>query len=420
MVMKIFKFGGASVKDAASVRNLASILNRYNEEIVVVVSAMGKMTNALEQVLAHYILSDERLTASEQIVIDFHYNIVNDLFPKGAPVYELLSDLFLSLHYKLKTEPSLTYNFEYDQIVPYGELFSTVIVSEFLKKEGLPAEWIDIRKYLRTDNSFREAKVNFDLSEGLIKKAFQSKVNSIRITQGFIGSTPNNLTTTLGREGSDYTAALLAYFLDAESVTVWKDVPGVLNADPKYFDNTVKLEEISFADAIELAFYGTSVIHPKTIQPLKQKNIPLWVKSFVQPEERGTVVGNVEYKSLIPCFIFKMNQVLIDIFPTDLSFIAEDNLQVIFASFSKYALRVNLMQNTAVHFRICVNNDESRLSEVVKELKDKFQVSLQKGLELITIRYYDQATIDRVMVNKEMILEQRNKSTVQLLVVDLG
>ncbi|MBA7588544.1 Lysine-sensitive aspartokinase 3 [subsurface metagenome] len=256
------------------------------------------------------------------------------------------------------------------------------------------------------------------MSEQLINDALIKK--GIYVTQGFIGSTKNNLSTTLGREGSDYTAALLAYFLDAESLTVWKDVPGVLNADPKWFDNTEKIDEMSYTDAIELAFYGVGVIHPRTIQPLKRKNIPLWVKSFLKPEGSGTLIGNVEYKKLIPCFIFKMDQVLIDIYPPDLSFITEDNFQSIFEVFSRNNLKVNLMQNTAVRFRLCVNNDTQLIPKVVTELSDKYQVTTADSLELVTIRYYDHKTIERVVVNKEMILEQRSNETIQLLVKDLG
>jgi aspartate kinase len=273
---------------------------------------------------------------------------------------------------------------------------------------------VDIRKSLKTDNNYREAKINFELSAPLIKKAFTGA--PVIVTQGFIGSTANNLTTTLGREGSDYTAALLAYFLDASSVTVWKDVPGVLNADPKWFDNTVKLERLSYMDAIELAFYGASVIHPKTIQPLKKKNIPLLVRSFKDPDAEGTVISETTYKKLIPCYIFKVDQVLIDIYPADLTFIAEENLKYIFSILAKHGMRINLMQNTAVSFRICVNNDTVRIPAIINELTDKFQVRTQRGLELITIRYYDQETVEKVTMGKEIILEQHTEDNILMVV----
>jgi len=416
--MKVFKFGGASVKDAGAVRNLANIIKGYDENLVIVVSAMGKTTNALELVLFHYFNQDKKLNESLNRVIDFHADILESLFSSKSDVFTKVDQIFNVLDKKLQAEPTMTYNFEYDQIVSFGEIISSTIVAGYLKESGIDCEWVDIRKILKTDTNFREARIDFTTSEDLIKKALSR--NKTYLTQGFIGSDKNNLTTTLGREGSDYTAALLAYFLNAESVTVWKDVPGVLNADPKWFDNTVKLDKISYTDAIELAFYGASVIHPKTIQPLKRKNIPLWVKSFYYPETEGTLIANVEYDKLIPSFIFKMDQVLIDIYPIDLSFIAEDNLQQIFQVLAEQSFKVNMMQNTAVSFRICVNNDPARIPVVLKNLQDRFQVSIQERLELITIRYFDQATIDRVMVNKELILEQRSRTTVQLLVRDLG
>jgi aspartate kinase len=416
--MKIFKFGGASVRDAAAVKNLADIVGHYKAPLIIIVSAMGKTTNAMELVLYHYFSQGKQLKDSYARVVNFHRNIMEDLFPQGHEVFEKVQGIFTALKNKLKAEPTMTYSFEYDQVVSFGEIISTTIVSEYLNFAGIDCTWIDIRKVLKTDNTYREAKVNFELSEKFVQSTLNE--NKIYLTQGFIGSDENNLTTTLGREGSDYTAALLAYFLNAEDVIVWKDVPGVLNADPKWFDNTEKLDKLTYTDAIELAFYGASVIHPKTIQPLKRKNINLWVKSFYDYEATGTRIGNVKYKKLIPCFIFKMDQVLIDIYPDDLSFIAEDNLQTIFKVLAEYNLKVNLMQNTAVHFRLCVNNDNTRIPKVVEKLTGNFQVRTTTHLELITIRYYDQATIDRVMVNKEMLLEQRSNSTIQLLVKDLG
>lgn len=416
--MQVFKFGGASVKDPNAVKNLSDIVSHYQAPLIIVVSAMGKTTNALELVLHHYFNQDKQLKFSYNRVVDFHQKIMEGLFPKGHEVFNKIGAIFSALDVKLKAEPTMTYNFEYDQIVTFGEILSTTIVSEYLNMSGIDCSWIDIRRILKTDNTYREARVDFEASEKLVSARLKGK--KIYVTQGFVASDENNLTTTLGREGSDYTAALLAYFLNAESVTVWKDVPGVLNADPKWFDDTVKLEKLSYTDAIELAFYGTSVIHPKTIQPLKQKNIPLLVKSFYDHEAQGTQIGDVTYETLIPCFIFKMDQVLLDIYPNDLSFIAEDNLQTIFKVLAEFSLKVNIMQNTAVHFRVCVNNDNTRIPKVVDKLKNDFQVKITSSLELITIRYFDQATIDRVLVNKDLILEQRTKTTIQLLVMDLG
>lgn len=414
--MKVFKFGGASVKDADAVRNLSKIVKQYSEPLIAVVSAMGKTTNALEKVLKAYCIKDARFEQYFEEVKNYHYNIIRNLFHEDHPVYRKVGALFEELEARLHTEPSMNYNFEYDQIVSYGEIICTTIVNEYLSHENSQSEWVDIRKILKTDEVYREANVDFDLSKKLAKSVFKPVENIKYVTQGFIGSNRNNLTTTLGREGSDYTGALLAAFLNADSVTVWKDVPGVLNADPKWFDNTVKLDKLSYTDAIELAFYGASVLHPKTIQPVKLNNIPLYVKSFINPEVEGTVIGNFDYDRLIPSFIFKVDQVLINIHPLDLSFIAEHNLEKIFSILAKYSLRVNLMQNTAVSFRICVNNDLSRIPRVIQDLEKDYKITMEENLELITIRYYDQATIDRVLLQKKVLLEQHSRNTVQMVV----
>lgn len=414
--MKVFKFGGASVKSAPAVRNLARIIETYKEPLVIVVSAMGKTTNALERMLkAYYTKTGTEIEALKEIK-DYHFGIINDLFERGHEVENLVEGIFSEMESKLGHEPSMNFNFEYDQLVAYGELISTTIISGYLASVGIVAKWVDIRKVLKTNETYREANVNFELSRELALKSFKVENGVKYVTQGFIASNKNNLTTTLGREGSDYTAALLAAFIEAESVTVWKDVPGVLNADPKWFDETTKLDKLTYTDAIELAFYGASVLHPKTIQPVKQENIPLHVRSFLEPEKDGTEIGNVTYKQLIPCFIFKVNQVLIQIHPVNLSFIAEENLERIFGVLAKYSLKVNLMQNTAVSFKICVNNDETRIPKVIEELGQFYRISKESGLELITIRYYDQATISRVLEKKEVLLEQHGESTVQMVV----
>jgi len=418
--MKVFKFGGASVKDPSSVKNMANILKSFNEPLVVVISAMGKMTNAFEVAINSYFNQDGKTMDALDNIIDFHNQILLGLFARHEKIFEEVSAVYNLILQKINTEPSMVYDFEYDQIVIYGEILSSKIVHAYLVKSGIDIKWVDIRKELKTESNYREGRVLFDISEKLVRKAFDFNETDLYITQGFIASTENNLNITLGREGSDYTAALLAYFLNADSVTVWKDVSGVLNADPKWFDQTVKLEKITYADAIELAYYGTSVIHPKTIQPLKLKNIPLHVKSFIDPLSSGTIIGNVEYISLIPSFIFKMDQVLIDVYPNDLSFIDAENLQHIFDVLAKFGLKFNLMQDTAFMFRICTNNDTMKIDAFKKSMDKKFQVSLISGLELITIRYYDNATIERVMVNKEFILEQKGKNTIQLLVKDKG
>ncbi len=418
--MLVFKFGGASVSNADAVRNLAKILKRFTGEIVVVVSAMGKTTNALEQLTDLYLARNhEELEKSFEKVRAFHYTIISGLFPDDThPIYGEVKKIFYQMQTRFEESPAMNYDFDYDQIVSYGEILSTLIVSAFLNTEGIKSEWKDIRKSLISDDTYREARINFELSSVLVNKNFRFEDARVLVTQGFLAATVNNITTTLGREGSDYTAAILAYLLDAKEVVIWKDVPGVLNADPKWFDETVLLPRLSYFDAIELAYYGASVIHPKTIQPLKKKNISLYVKSFVHPDEPGTVIGNDSYTKLIPSFIFKMDQVLIRVFPRDFSFIAEENLETILGIFARYHLKINLMQNSAVSFEVCVNNDRVRIPKVIKELEDHFTVDTENGLELVTIRYYDEETIKRVTVAKDIILEQHNRNTAQMVMRD--
>jgi aspartate kinase len=419
--MLVFKFGGASVRSADAVRNLAEIVKQYKQQLVIVVSAMGKTTNALEKVVYLYFNIKPGVDEALNLVKDYHYSILKDLFPDPLhDAYIKVGKLFNELEDRIKTEPSLNYDYDYDQMVCFGELLSTVIIAEYLADKGVSNRWIDIRRSLKSDNTFREAKINWDLSSELTQKEFHFRNEKVLLTQGFLAATIDNLTTTLGREGSDYTAAILAYLLDAEKVIIWKDVPGVLNADPKWFDDTILLNHLSYKDAIELAYYGASVIHPKTIQPLKNKNINLYVKSFIHPDEPGTLVGNEDYDKLIPSFIFKMDQVLISISPKDFSFIAEDNLELILGFFARNSLRINLMQNSAVSFQVCVNNDKTRVPSVVRDLEDHFIISWETSLELITIRYYDEDTIARVLVNKDKILEQRSKTIIQMVVKDLG
>lgn len=421
--MIVFKFGGASVKSAKAVQNVADILKRYHkDQIVIVVSAMGKTTNAMEVIADHYFhkRKQEQKKAVEERK-KYHQEIVDGLFPdKDHPFHAEFITVFDELEARLAKDPSLHYDFDYDQIVPFGEMISTKIISAYLNKRGIENRWMDIRKYLKSNNTFREARIDWELSGQLVPEGFNFNDDRIYITQGFVASTINNITTTLGREGSDFTAAILAHILRAKHVTIWKDVPGVLNADPKWFDNTIKLEKISYLDAIELAYYGASVIHPKTIKPLQNKNINLYIKSFIDPDDEGTLVGNLAYDKLIPSFIFNMDQVLIRISPNDFSFIAEDNLETIFGHVYKHGVKINLMQNSAVSFQICINNDKRKSRNLIDDLEKEFKVTYETGLELITIRYFDQSTIDRVMINKELLLEQTYKQNVQLIVRDKG
>lgn len=418
--MKIFKFGGASVKDAASVKNVAAVLSLFkNEQLVVVVSAMGKTTNALEKVVDAYFEKDEMLREYLKQVKEYHSNIIHQLgFKPDHKIYEALENTFVEIDWILEEEPSKGYGFVYDQIVSQGELISTKIVSAYLNENNFKNEWLDIRDCLITDNTYREGNVEWNLTEKLVKRKIPALLNQskIVITQGFIGTTSENFTTTLGREGSDYTAAILSYCLDAEEMIVWKDVPGVLSADPKFYEDAVKLQEISYLDAIELTYYGATVIHPKTIKPLENKNIPLRVRSFIAPKEKGTSIWqHKETKPLVPSFIFKINQILISISAKDFSFIAEESLSKIFAAFAGHKVKINLMQNSAISFSVCVDNDPFKIPELITDLQKDFKVLYNDGLKLITVRHYYPSTLETLIKDKNILLEQRSRHTAQIV-----
>jgi aspartate kinase len=425
-MLKVFKFGGASVKDADSVRNVAAILKKHApKKLVIIISAMGKTTNALEKVLNAWYESDERLNIFIQDVIGYHQEIITTLFPdKKHPVYFKTDLLFGELEGHLNTPPVLDYDFDYDQVVGFGELISTTIISEFLISEGLNCQWFDVRELVRTDNSWREGKVNWEITGKQIREQVSGFLDgfdgnpAIALTQGFLGATQDGATTTLGREGSDYTAAIFAYALEADEMVIWKDVPGLLNADPKYFSVTEKLASISYREAIELSYYGATIIHPKTIKPLQNKDIPLRIKSFVHPEEEGSIIHqDTASDSLIPSFIFKVDQVLISIIPKDFSFIDELSLSEILAVFAHNSTHISLMQNSAISFSVCVENNERKLNHLFDELGKNYKIRYNTGLELITIRHYDQATIDRVMEDgKSILLEMKSRLTAQFVV----
>ena len=413
--MQIFKFGGASVKDAAGVRTLTDIIKKQGQYVLIVVSAMGKTTNALETLVRAYV--NNKADVMQQTLTSirtYHTSIMDELAGDFSPVHTT----FAQLETHLAQPPSDFYDEVYDQVVSMGEIISTQIVAAYLQHSGVPAQWLDARQLIRTDTCFREGRVDWTETTHRINQAVHRR--SVAITQGFIGQSADGRTTTLGRDGSDYSAAIFAHCLNAARVTIWKDVPGVLNADPKWFDETVLLEQITYQDAIELAYYGATVIHPKTIKPLQNKRIPLFVRSFLMPDAPGTAIGNYEQHLATPSFIFKVNQVLISLHPADFSFIAEDNLSRIFGRFALAGVKINLMQNTAISFSVVVDNDPDRVTALLTHLKEDFRVSYNQGLELITIRYYNQVTIDRVLVNKKLLLEQKSRYTVQLVVKDLG
>ena len=414
--MKVFKFGGASVNSTAAVRNMAEIVGAYRDEpLVVVVSAMGKTTNMLEQLVPGVRPIEEHPALLEQ-ARSYHLQIIQGLFPDADHVvYKDFERLFAQLR-EQTAQTATNYNYDYDQTVCYGELISTTIISHYLRSTGLENKWVDIRQVVRTNSHYREGIVDFDATKEA-SKIFQATDCMMYVTQGFIAGTSDGHTTTLGREGSDYSAAILSYCLDAESMTIWKDVPGFLNADPKYFADTVKIEQIPYNEAIELAYYGASVIHPKTVKPIQNKNIRLHIKSFVTPDAEGSVIGPFDtIKPLTPLYIFKNNQTLLSVQPKDFSFIAEDNLQTIFAALAELNIRVNLMQNSALSFSLCIDDNEMLLEQLRQRLTPQFQLRYNRGLQLITIRYYTQQIIDTIVAGRPILLQQRSRTTTQLLV----
>lgn len=417
--MKVYKFGGASVKNAESIKNVASIVSKCDcDSLGVIVSAMGKTTNALEKI-AEAVWQKDLIavkTLSEE-TISFHLEIASDLFGKNNhPIFNFISSIFNDINEKPIVD---SFNFVYDQIVSLGEILSTKIIADYLEFIDIPAQWIDARKLVRTDSKHREGDVDWNETQGLFNANFIPffKTKKVLITQGFIGHTSDGFTTTLGREGSDYSAGIMAFSCDAQDVTIWKDVPGMLNADPKYFDNTIKLDSISFKEAIELAYYGASVIHPKTIQPLQHKEIPLYVKSFLHPEDEGTTIhSNTQNDHLIPSYIFKLNQVLFSFSTKDFSFIAEKNLSDIFSRLSKTNAKINVMQNSALNFSILVDESQVDINEILALFQKDYFVKFNKNLELITIRHYDLETIERITKGKEILVEQKTRDTARLIV----
>ena len=414
--MKVFKFGGASVKDADGIKNVLHVLETVgHEEVLIIISAMGKTTNALEIVIKNYFEKSSAFHASLQDVRKYHNQILLDLFDdENHDVFYAVNSHFADLEYFLRSNKSPNYNFVYDQVVSYGEIVSTTIVSHYFNEKGLKNNWIDVRNLIKTDATYRDALVDWDQTQKLIAKNVKKK--ALNITQGFLGSDENNFTTTLGREGSDYTAAIFAYCLGAESVTIWKDVPGVLNADPRYFDNAVLLNQISYREAIELAFYGASVIHPKTLQPLQRKEIPLYVKSFVNPLLPGTSVSKgADLEPKTSCFIVKKNQLLISLSAIDFSFIMEENISEIFALFHQHKIKVSLIQNTAISFTVCVEDKFGHFDKLKAVLSKKFKVAYNENVSLYTIRHFSKEAAEMVEKGKTVLVRQTSRETLQLV-----
>ena len=414
---RIFKFGGASVKNAQRVKNLKAILDIYKDEkLIVVISAMGKITNQLEKVLDSWYFHSDDLETNFTIVKNFHLEIAKQLENNEGEITTVLMPIMDKLWKILTGNHSNNYDKDYDSIVSFGEYFSTKLISTYLNLNGYENEFACAIDLIKTDDSYREGKVNWEKTKKTIQHFVKDNYNKTIITQGFIGGTVQGEVTTLGREGSDFSAAIFAYCLDAKDLTIWKDVPGLLNADPKFYPNAVKLNEISYQEAIELAYYGATIIHPKTIKPLQNKQIPLFVKSFFTPYDEGSIIADVETIEKIPSYIFKTEQILLSIFPKDFSFIDADNLTKIFSYISKNKLKINLMQNSAVSFTICMDNKPNRFANLLNDLAKEFVVKYNKDTKLITIRHYTSEAIDKVLGDQPILLEQKSRSTLQVVI----
>ena len=415
--MKVFKFGGASIKNANAIKNVAKILNSQDvSNCLLVISAMGKMTNAFEKITDAYFNNDqEKLTESIDFTSNFHFKIINNLFAENHVIHQKITVLFGQLVRFLTQNKSKNYDYLYDQIVSYGELLSTTIVSDYLNEIKIYNNWVDVREIVITDSIFRDATVNWQETEKRIKTNID--FSKLTIVQGFIGGDLNGNTTTLGREGSDFTAGIFAYCTDAESLTIWKDVLGVLNADPREFKEVQLLEHISYEETIEMAFYGASVIHPKTIKPIQNKKIPLIVRSFKNLNSPGTKVSEgVTLEPTIPCFIVKKNQVLVSISSLDFSFIVEENISDIFKLFHKYQLKVNLIQNSAISFSVCVDNNLNHFDLFYNEIKNMYKVSFIKNVDLFTVRHFTENSLEGIYKLGTSLVSQINKNTAQIII----
>ena len=417
--MLVFKFGGASVKDAAGIVNLAHIVKKYEgQKLLIVVSAMGKTTNALEKLTNAYIEQSDDLNAIYANIKEYHHHILTDLFEPSHPVFNEIANTFVEIDWMMEDEPHDDHDFVYDQIVSIGEMVSTRIVAAYLNKTGIKTQWLDVRGYIHTDNNYREGNVYWDKTCASISKDIPALMDKgIVVTQGFLGGTSENFTTTLGREGSDYTSSIFASCLNAESVTTWKDVPGILNADPKFFADTIKFNELSYSEAIEMTYYGASVIHPKTIKPLQNAKIPLLVKPFTDPDASGTIIKETDSHYFEkPVIILKQNQVLLSISAKDYSFVSEDHLSNIFRLFSHNHVKANMMQTSALSFTVCFDLNPEHFEKLLSGLNADFKVKYNDNLTLITIRHYTQSTLHDLTADKIVLLEQISRNTAQVVV----
>lgn len=414
--MKVFKFGGASVKDAKSVLNVVKILKSEGyKDTFLVISAMGKMTNAFEAIVRSYINDSKNLNEKIVFVRNYHQAILEELFLPNHPIYKEIELLFLEITRFFVHNKNKNYNFVYDQIVIYGELIATKIVSNCLNNSGIHTVWLDARQLIKTDSNYRNATVDWKATCSNIQNTVDTK--TLYVTQGFIGGTSNEFSTSLGREGSDYSAAIITFCLDAISLTIWKDVPGVLNADPRYFEQTKLLDQISYGEALEMAFYGASVIHPKTIKPLENKKIPLFVRSFSDSTKKGTIINNNLINTQLPaCYTYKSDQILLSIATKDFSFMIEHNISHIFKLFTEYRIVVNLIQNSAISFSVCIEDPYSEFENLQKELSQHYKIKFHTNVGLLSIRHFSKKDIKKVLIEEEVLLRQQSDETVQFVI----
>lgn len=407
--MIVYKFGGASVKDADGIKNLGKIIDETGDNLVIVVSAFGKTTNALEEVLKLWFSGRDYYRQLDEL-FRYHLDTASSLTGNESQVVKSFIISYSRLRDYLQRKPSLKYDYEYDQIVSYGEIWSTLIVAGYLSYTGKTAEWVDIRELLVTDDRYRDANILWSESTVRISGRFDFSRTRIFVTQGFIGSTVTGDYTTLGREGSDYTAAVMANILGAEKVVVWKDVPGILNADPKWMKIVTRLDEISYKEAVEMSFSGAKVIHPKTIKPLHNKKIPLHVRSFINPSEPGTVIReDATIEIDVPIFIKKEDQILISLLPKDFSFVMGDNLGRVFHAFMVHGIKVNLVQASAVSIDVCADDDRGKIEDLISELRPEYRANYNDDVEMLSVRHYTADSLNEITEGREILLEQRTR-----------
>lgn len=417
--LKVFKFGGASLRDAERIKNVGNILRQYaDDQLVIVVSAMGKVTDKMEKVVQAHAEQTGEAAALLEEVKQQHYQLCQELFEGSQEVYDHINDLFVEVDWILEEEPHENYDYMYDQMVSIGELVSSRIVHAYLNSISLPAQWLDARDVILTDNIFREGWVQWEQTQERAERTVKPmlETDGFIVSQGFIGSTSENFTTTLGREGSDYTAAIFSFCLDAESMTIWKDVPGVLTGDPRLFENVTKLDRLSYKEAIEMTYYGAKVIHPKTIKPIQNKNIPLYVKSFLDPAGEGTYISDEVEDTYPPMVAVEQDQALVLISSRDFSFVAEHHISHIFQLIAEFRLQVNMMQNTAISFVLCMNDIDDKVDRFAEKLQDQFKVLIDRDLELITVRHYQQPLLEILKEGRMVLVEERIRKTVQMVV----